>query len=325
MARIPFSVAIGEIQQSFRDVWSTLAPLAEATPFDWKKRRLINLADAVSKTDAVTKQQLDAVRALVTGINEEDQPTTGALSVGSGKVRRGAFSTRGAASSHAGEWFLASDHNNVTWYSTGAAWVYVAGVMYGTLSPDLKPTGLGTNDANYRFRSTDFLREYRWTGSAWEDAPGQPARGTIAYFTDGLLPGTGLSLCNATAGVTRSTPTGGTTTFTTPDLTASNRFIRSVATTTGGTCGAAMTHTHQVDPPSTTSGAPNINTTSGAGATTEVQAGSGTVVASSTHTHLMESHTHATDIAAFASAGPSGTGGDAALPPYLNLRPYIRL
>src|SRR3990167_2202514 len=89
MARIPFSVAIGEIQQSFRDVWSTLAPLAEATPFDWKKRRLINLADAVSKTDAVTKQQLDAVRALVTGINEEDQPTTGALSVGSGKVRRG--------------------------------------------------------------------------------------------------------------------------------------------------------------------------------------------------------------------------------------------
>jgi hypothetical protein len=74
--------------------------------------------------------------------------------------------------------------------------------------------------------------------------------------------------------------------------------------------GSATTHTHPVDPPSTASGAPS--------ATVAVQSGAGTTVATDTHTH-------ATDIASFTSGTPSGTGGDDALPPYYNARPYIRL
>jgi hypothetical protein len=51
---------------------------------------------------------------------------------------------------------------------------------------------------------------------------------------------------------------------------------------------------------------------------TVVQVGVGVTVATTPHTHGV-------DVAAFASAGPSGSSGDDALPPYFNLRPYIRL
>lgn len=308
MARIPYTSALAEVQQSFRDVWAQLAPLGEATPFDWRQRRLINLADGVDATDAVTQQQLTAVRALIDGIADAASPIAGALTTGSGRVRRGAFSARGGAAAHAGEWFLASDQNNVLWYSTGTVWVYVAGQMRGTLSPNEKPTGLGTDDVGYLFLSTDFDRAYRWDGSAWADAPGEPTRGMVAYFMSGLVPAVGWALCDGSS-VTRSTPTGGTTSLSLDNLTTDNRFIRSVSGASGGTGGSATTHTHAVDPPSTTTSAPSA----------VVQAAPvGTGVATDVHTHTV-------DIASFTSGAPSGTGGADALPPYVNFRPYLRL
>lgn len=223
------------------------------------------------------------------------------------------------------------------WYETDRSALYAALTvsgwtligswgLRGTLSPDQKPADLGTRDTNFLFISTDFDRTYRWTGAAWADAPGQPARGQIVYFPSAFAPTTGWALCNGT-GTTASTATGGTAALTPPDLTTATRFIRSVAGATGGTGGSATTHTHTiahdhaVDPPSTTSAAPPTPTYDKV-----VDVGAAITVSAF-------NHTHAVDIASFTSGGssaansgaPSGAGGVDALPPYLDERPYIRL
>lgn len=47
-------------------------------------------------------------------------------------------------------------------------WQYLAGTMWGTLVPDQRPTGLGTHDAGFDFRSTDPPpREFIWNQTAW--------------------------------------------------------------------------------------------------------------------------------------------------------------
>jgi hypothetical protein len=334
------------INGALRDVWAVVEKFATTGPIDFNGRRLSNLANGTEATDAVTLQQLQpALDAL--GLSHITRVPSALEGSGSGKVRVGLFAARGSASAHSGEWFLASDRNYVGWLSDGSNWRYAFGVQSGTLSPDQKPT-LTTSDTGYRFRSTDFAREYRWTGSAWEDAPGQPARGQIVHFPITIhadfAPGTGWQLCDGTGGVTRSTPTGGTTTFSAPSL--NNTFLRGVTGVTGGTGGNATAHVHSIDPPNTTSGNNSAghthsvdppNTTSGNNSASQaVQSGAGITVAAHTHTHdtnigsftsgaESNTHTHDVDIAAFSSAGPSGTAGDDALPPYYNARPYIRL
>lgn len=310
--RIPQD-ASPDIQQAFRDVAAVIAPLEQTRAIDLKQRRIVNLGDGTENDDAITKGQVDTLLSALRdelGANTTEGPE-GALNGASGKVRVGTYAVRGSAQAHAGELFLASDRNYVAWVSTGSGWKYAVGMQYGTLSPDLKPT-LTTDDANYLFFSTDFWRGYRWTGSAWQDAPGQADRGQISYFDENLPPlgaGTYWVLCDGST-VTRSKGDGTTASYTTVNLTGANRFIRSVAVTTGGTGGSATTHTHSVNVASTGSSAPS--------ATSVVQSGAGSTVASSTHTHD-------TDPAAVTSAAPSGAGGDDALPPYMNLRPYIRL
>jgi hypothetical protein len=54
----------------------------------------------------------------------------------------------------------------------GGDWIYVAGIMYGTISPDQRPTDLGPNDAGFAFTATDPLasdtgRTFAWSGTAW--------------------------------------------------------------------------------------------------------------------------------------------------------------
>jgi len=51
-------------------------------------------------------------------------------------------------------------------------WHYVAGTMWGTLSPDQRPVGLGANDAGFTFRTIDAdpayaPRTFVWSGSTW--------------------------------------------------------------------------------------------------------------------------------------------------------------
>ncbi len=47
-------------------------------------------------------------------------------------------------------------------------WQYLAGTMWGTMSPDQRPTDLGTHDAGFDFRTTDAPpREFIWSQTAW--------------------------------------------------------------------------------------------------------------------------------------------------------------
>lgn len=180
----------------------------------------------------------------------------------------------------------------VTLTGTTKAWTVIpdAGMMRGTLSPDQKPGALGTDDTGFRFWSTDFLHMYRWSGAAWGIVYNDLLQ--IAGFATASIP-TGWAPCDGTAAVTRSTSIGGTTTFTVPDMNATNRFARG-NTAPGGTGGAAS-----YDPPSTASGAPS--------ATTTVQSGAGATVPTSTHTHN-------TDLASFSL-----------LPPYYDVVWAIRI
>lgn len=226
----------------------------------------------------------------------------------------------------AGFIFEGSDANNAWWRWSGAAWIFQIGStgvpLEVTLSPDTRPT-LTANDVGFRIWATDYRRLYVWSGAAWAEGQHNDSRYQIGFF-DVAPDQNGWYICDG-AVVSRSTSTAGVTNYTTPDLLTDNRFLRS-ANAASGTGGDATNHTHQVDPPNTTSTGPTPNTSdvdNGAGQV--VMAGVGVTVAAHTHDHDLADHTHDVDIAEFASAGPSGTAGDDALPPYYEAIPYIRL
>lgn len=167
------------------------------------------------------------------------------------------------ASGDVGWLIQVSDRGHAIYRWSGTAWVlqYTGEPLRGTLSPDQKPT-LTSNDAGLRFHATDFDRVYRWTGSAWEDDAGQPPRFLIAFFNATPEP-IGWSLCDG-ATVTRSTATGGTTSYGLPDLITDNRFLRA-AGSAGGTGGTLLTD--------------------GPDDLVEVQSGTGVDVGNDTHSH----------------------------------------
>lgn len=70
-----------------------------------------------------------------------------------------------------GALYVESDRG-VLYYNDGSAWHYLAGTMWGTLSPDQRPTDLGVDDAGFEFRSIDTNadlapREFIWSQSEW--------------------------------------------------------------------------------------------------------------------------------------------------------------
>jgi hypothetical protein len=142
-------------------------------------------------------------------------------------------------------------------------WQYAAGVQRGTLAA--KPTGLGADDTGLLYYATDYARTWRWSGSAWANAPGEMAQGAIAYFD--ANPGTGWSIADGTT-VTYSTTTAGTTSKAKPN--AVGAYIKGAASYTGTQTAA--------------SGLTDPN-----GATTTVQSGTGVSVASPFHQHSLAS------------------------------------
>lgn len=71
--------------------------------------------------------------------------------------------------------FVSLDYGEQVWRNSTSAWELwpgFGGPMRDTLSPDHKPT-LGTDDAGFRFYSTDFYREFTWDGSAWDYSSGE--------------------------------------------------------------------------------------------------------------------------------------------------------
>lgn len=104
-------------------------------------------------------------------------------------------------------------------------------IYVGTLSPNTKPTFLGSGDA-YRaiFYSTDFDRFYWWTGAAWAGIAFDG--GTIVLGAS--APAGKYHLCNG-ASVTVSTISGGTASVTLPDTTTNPGLLE-----LGEVCGSSQ-------------------------------------------------------------------------------------
>lgn len=104
-------------------------------------------------------------------------------------------------------------------------------IYVGTLSPNTKPTFLGSGDA-YRaiFYSTDFDRFYWWTGAAWVGIAFDG--GTIVLGAS--APAGKYHLCNG-ASVTVSTISGGTASVTLPDTTTNPGLLE-----LGEVCGSSQ-------------------------------------------------------------------------------------
>ena len=103
------------------------------------------------------------------------------------------------------------------------SWVYMQGVMSGTLSPDTKPVGLALADAGFRFDATDFYHEYVWNGTVWHYAPWDLGSG---WMIMGGQPNPAIfSLCNGSV-ATLSLDNGTTTTFLTPNTASDDPFLQ---------------------------------------------------------------------------------------------------
>lgn len=206
------------------------------------------------------------------------------------------------------------------------SWQYLAGTMRGTLSA--KPTDLTTADAGLLYFATDYARTFRWTGSAWENAPGETAQGAISFF-DGN-PGTGWSIADGTT-TTFSTATAGTTSKAKPNVVGA--YIKGASTYTGtqtaasgsisGSTATESGHTHSIDHDHAAvssdgpSGLTALNYTSGASLL-----------------NVATTHAHNVDLPAFTGTSGSGSAhshgvGTLALsgvePAHISGIPYVRL
>ena len=179
------------------------------------------------------------------------------------------------------------------------AWVLLPGVGgpgFGLLSAI--PTGsLGGTDGGFKYLATDYNRIYAWGGAGWVDAFAAPARKQISYF-DAAPDTNGWQLCDGST-VTISTPTGGTGSYTVPNLITGNSFIRSNSTS-GGTGGHNSTNV--TIPGQTTSG-------ESADVAVTITGATGSAAAGPTHTHTT----------------PSQVVAVPTVPLYHDLIPYVRL
>ena len=118
--------------------------------------------------------------------------------------------------------WVETDRGNVIYENQGGAWKYVAGAMWGTISPDQRPADLGANDYGFDFKDTNNspFREYVWNGSAWNlvNFPSLWTAGTAGaiYYNSGNVgigitnPAVNLSLGTAIAPVKLAIYDGGT-------------------------------------------------------------------------------------------------------------------
>ena len=64
--------------------------------------------------------------------------------------------------------WMETDRGSVIYQNQGGIWLYLAGTMWDTMSPDHRPTDLGVKDAGFDYRSTDPPpREFVWNQTAW--------------------------------------------------------------------------------------------------------------------------------------------------------------
>ena len=63
--------------------------------------------------------------------------------------------------------WVETDRSNVIYQLQSGVWWFLAGTMWGTLSPDHRPSDLGVHDAGFDYRGTDQQREFIWSQTAW--------------------------------------------------------------------------------------------------------------------------------------------------------------
>lgn len=95
-------------------------------------------------------------------------------------------------------------------------WVYVAGTIT-VASPAALPAGLGVAQTNLIAYELTYFHSYRWTGTVWTFAPGDPGSKYIVATPTAAPKGGKWQLCDGSA-VQVSNGDGTTTSVTTPNL-----------------------------------------------------------------------------------------------------------
>jgi len=131
------------------------------------------------------------------------------------------------------------------------------GTIWGTLSPDTKPTTLGPQDVGKLFYAVDFDRTFRWTGYAWVNAPGEDPQCEIRFFSGDQDPGLGWHLCNG-ATITRSKNDGTTINVTVPDYTTSAYIKAGIAASIGPNAAAGASSSDSAGTPAGTISTPTF-------------------------------------------------------------------
>jgi hypothetical protein len=178
--KIPSSLSLPEIQQSFREAIAVL-DLLTTKNIDLHGRRVINAGESKGKTDYITQREVLGLLSQISTSSNNQTPIT----ISSSGVAVGPYSSRPAATANMNAIFSANDRNYVTWISNGTAWYYIAGTQVGTISPDQRPT-LSSEDSGYRFFGSDDLNEYVWNGIAWKSPipdASSTARGAVTTGT----------------------------------------------------------------------------------------------------------------------------------------------
>lgn len=181
-----------------------------------------------------------------------------------------------ASSVPEGSIFVETDRTNVAYVAATVAsiraWRYKSGVHRCTLAA--KPTGLTTYDSGFLMETTDRNHLHRWTGTAWVWGPGEAGSAYIQAYA--VAPGTGWRAVDGATNILYEKDDCTTATLDLPDMTT-DAFVR------GSTAYTAL-----LDP----AVAPTLSASTGAAsATTVVQSGAGATVASSTHTHALNTGT----------------------------------
>src|SRR3990167_2341828 len=292
---IPERFDLHSIQMFARDINNKFAALMDRN-VDMNGRRIINAGKSVGSFDYVTRMELnDGLSSLS---KEQTDVIQGLLNIDK-PVRYDVFANRGPAIAYDGRVFIATDFDHIGWYSNGAAWKYIFGVReIAQASIAAFVANLGTNDEGCLINVTDYTHSLRWTGSTTEFAPGDSGS---FYFQDfpGTPTGGTWGLCDGTA-YTYLQADGTTASYTTKNLTGHYRksvtssadaTVAAIAPGFSGSSSTVAAHSHDVDPPNTTSGNNS--------ASQEVMAGVGVTVAANTHTHDV-------DIALFGSGSAGG-------------------
>lgn len=216
-------------------------------------------------------------------------------------------------------------------YSTAREWNYTLGTMSAPL--DQEPTDLGASDAGVLYQVTtgtggvEYYHTARWTGTAWEAADrwgGYVEHYLITPIDKGwhLCDGTGTKYLSISAGALAEvnvTPVNETTgVYRKSGAAYSGAITPSTAPSISGSTASESSHTHSVDPPSSSTGFP----TSGLYAGTVGGAGS----------FAGSDHVHQVDIPAFTSgAGSAHSHGAGTLavdataePAHTTYKPYFR-